>query len=134
ASTGPLNERARTPIDDPRGGNPCHLCHWGSLLLLAQEQSGLHRRHFGRAANDGQDTRAIQHYLGHRSIASTVRYTHSSPEGSRGSGRTEVGLEGERPSYPPAGVASWSRKQQKDPGRVPRGGPAVVSCPDVVSI
>jgi integrase len=28
-----------------------------------------------KLANDGQDTRAIQHYLGHRSIASTVRYT-----------------------------------------------------------
>jgi len=28
-----------------------------------------------RLANDGQDTRVIQHYLGHRSIASTVRYT-----------------------------------------------------------
>jgi type 1 fimbriae regulatory protein FimE len=28
-----------------------------------------------RLANDGQDTRAIQHYLGHRSITSTVRYT-----------------------------------------------------------
>jgi site-specific recombinase XerD len=25
--------------------------------------------------NDGQDTWAIQHYLGHRSITSTVRYT-----------------------------------------------------------
>ena len=28
-----------------------------------------------KLAKDGQDTRAIQHYLGHRSIASTVRYT-----------------------------------------------------------
>jgi type 1 fimbriae regulatory protein FimB/type 1 fimbriae regulatory protein FimE len=28
-----------------------------------------------KLANDGQDTRSIQHYLGHRSIASTVRYT-----------------------------------------------------------
>jgi len=28
-----------------------------------------------KLANDGQDTRAIQHYLGHRSITSTVRYT-----------------------------------------------------------
>ena len=28
-----------------------------------------------KLANDGQDTRAIQHYLGPRSIASTVRYT-----------------------------------------------------------
>jgi site-specific recombinase XerD len=26
-----------------------------------------------KLANDGQDTPAIQHYLGHRSIASTVR-------------------------------------------------------------
>jgi type 1 fimbriae regulatory protein FimB/type 1 fimbriae regulatory protein FimE len=31
-------------------------------------------RHGSPLANDGQDTRAIQHYLGHRSIASTVRY------------------------------------------------------------
>ena len=28
-----------------------------------------------KLANDGQDTRAIQHYLGHKSITSTVRYT-----------------------------------------------------------
>ena len=32
-----------------------------------------------KLANDGQDTRAIQHYLGHRSIASTVRYTALAP-------------------------------------------------------
>ena len=28
-----------------------------------------------KLANDGQDTRSIQHYLGHRNIQSTVRYT-----------------------------------------------------------
>ena len=33
-----------------------------------------------KLANDGQDTRAIQHYLGHRNIQHTVRYTELSPE------------------------------------------------------
>ncbi len=33
-----------------------------------------------KLANDGQDTRAIQHYLGYRSIASTVRYTALAPD------------------------------------------------------
>ena len=28
-----------------------------------------------KLANDGQDTRALQHYLGHRNIQHTVRYT-----------------------------------------------------------
>lgn len=28
-----------------------------------------------KLANDGHDTRAIQHYLGHRNISNTVRYT-----------------------------------------------------------
>jgi type 1 fimbriae regulatory protein FimB/type 1 fimbriae regulatory protein FimE len=28
-----------------------------------------------KLANDGHDTRAIQHYLGHRQIQHTVRYT-----------------------------------------------------------
>jgi type 1 fimbriae regulatory protein FimB/type 1 fimbriae regulatory protein FimE len=32
-----------------------------------------------KLANDGRDTRAIQHYLGHRNIQSTVRYTEMSP-------------------------------------------------------
>jgi site-specific recombinase XerD len=33
-----------------------------------------------KLANDGHGTRAIQHYLGHRSIASTVRYTALAPD------------------------------------------------------
>lgn len=35
-------------------------------------------------AGQGQDTRAIQHYLGHRSITHTVRYTELSPERFQG--------------------------------------------------
>jgi type 1 fimbriae regulatory protein FimE len=37
-----------------------------------------------KLANDGHDTRAIQHYLGHRSIASTVRYTALAPDRFKG--------------------------------------------------
>lgn len=37
-----------------------------------------------KLANDGQDTRAIQHYLGHRSSASTVRYTALAPDRFKG--------------------------------------------------
>ena len=37
-----------------------------------------------KLANDGHDTRAIQHYLGHRDINHTVRYTELSPERFRG--------------------------------------------------
>jgi integrase len=33
-----------------------------------------------KLANDGHDTRAIQHYLGHKNIQHTVRYTELSPE------------------------------------------------------
>jgi site-specific recombinase XerD len=34
----------------------------------------------GKLANDGQDARAVQHYLGHKNIQHTVRYTELSPE------------------------------------------------------
>jgi len=30
--------------------------------------------------NEGHDTRAIQHYLGHRNIQHTVRYTNLAPD------------------------------------------------------
>jgi type 1 fimbriae regulatory protein FimE len=33
-----------------------------------------------KLANDGQDTRAIQQYLGHRNITHTVRYTELAPD------------------------------------------------------
>jgi integrase len=33
-----------------------------------------------KLANDGQDTRALQHFLGHKNIQHTVRYTELSPE------------------------------------------------------
>jgi hypothetical protein len=39
-----------------------------------------------KLANDGQDTRAIQHYLGHRNIQHTTRYTDWRQIGSRISG------------------------------------------------
>jgi len=37
-----------------------------------------------KLANDGQDTRAIQHYLGHRNIQHTIRYTELSPDRFKG--------------------------------------------------
>ena len=37
-----------------------------------------------KLANAGEDTRAIQHYLGHRNITHTVRYTELSPERFKG--------------------------------------------------
>ncbi len=33
-----------------------------------------------KLANDGQDTRSIQHYLGHRNIEHTTRYTELRPD------------------------------------------------------
>jgi site-specific recombinase XerD len=37
-----------------------------------------------KVGNDGRDTRSIQHYLGHRSIGSTVRYTALAPDRFQG--------------------------------------------------
>jgi type 1 fimbriae regulatory protein FimB/type 1 fimbriae regulatory protein FimE len=33
-----------------------------------------------KLANDGHDTRSLQHYLGHKNIQHTVRYTELSPD------------------------------------------------------
>jgi len=33
-----------------------------------------------KLANDGHDTRALQHYLRHKSIQHTVRYTDMAPD------------------------------------------------------
>ena len=54
------------------------------LMTRAGEKAGLafpvhpHMLRHGcgfKLANDGHDTRAIQHYMGHRNIQHTVRYT-----------------------------------------------------------
>jgi len=37
-----------------------------------------------KLANDGHDTRAVQHYLGHRNIQNTVRYTQMAPDRFKG--------------------------------------------------
>jgi len=37
-----------------------------------------------KLANDGHDTRAIQHYLGHRNIQHTVRCTDLAPDRFKG--------------------------------------------------
>jgi site-specific recombinase XerD len=37
-----------------------------------------------KLANDGRDTRALQHYLGHKNIMHTVRYTELSPDRFKG--------------------------------------------------
>jgi hypothetical protein len=36
-----------------------------------------------KLANDGHDTRALQHYLGHKNIQHTVRYTELAVDGSQ---------------------------------------------------
>jgi type 1 fimbriae regulatory protein FimE len=37
-----------------------------------------------KLANDGHDTRSLQHYLGHKNIAHTVRYTELAPDRFKG--------------------------------------------------
>ena len=37
-----------------------------------------------KLANQGVDTRSLQHYLGHKNIQHTVRYTELSPDRFRG--------------------------------------------------
>ena len=37
-----------------------------------------------KLANDGHDTRALQHYLGRNNISHTVRYTDTAPDRFKG--------------------------------------------------
>jgi type 1 fimbriae regulatory protein FimB/type 1 fimbriae regulatory protein FimE len=37
-----------------------------------------------KLANDGQDTRSLAHYLGHRNLQSTARYTALEPDRFKG--------------------------------------------------
>lgn len=70
-------------------GGPMTTSNVRKLIARAGEAAGLgfpvhpHMlRHAAgyKLANDGHDTRAIQHYLGHKNIQHTVRYTALSPD------------------------------------------------------
>jgi integrase len=61
---------------------------WFELRWVRGERAGMalpihpHMLRHGcgfKLANDGHDTRALQHYLGHKNIQHTVRYTELSP-------------------------------------------------------
>jgi integrase len=60
-----------------------------SILLLRPDHFGAVARvqmmtrllsAYIKLANDGHDTRALQHYLGHKNIQHTVRYTDMAPD------------------------------------------------------
>ena len=74
-------------------GGPITAAGFRKLLARAGEESMVgfpvhpHMLRHGcgyKLANDGHDTRAIQHYLGHKNIQHTVRYTELSSERFKG--------------------------------------------------
>ena len=89
--------RRRDPIPPPAGvkenlysvppDQSVPLASTGSSSALARPpkcHSRSTRICFGtpadKLANDGHDTRALQHYLGHKNIQHTVRYTDMAPD------------------------------------------------------
>jgi integrase len=54
--------------------------HRDATMILIAYRHGLRGACGYKLANDGQDTRAVQHYLGHKNIQHTVRYTELLPE------------------------------------------------------
>ena len=59
--------------------NPLRFLNGSSAEFLRTPL--LHRHACGfKLANDGHDTRALQHYLGHKNIQHTVRYTDMAPD------------------------------------------------------
>jgi hypothetical protein len=77
-----------------------------------------------KLANDGVDTRALQHFMGHRNIMHTVRDIPSSaPTASMGSGRIEPRDASNKPDFTVKAVAGWP----SSPIRVCHG-PSIASC------
>src|SRR6516165_5688371 len=77
-----------------------------------------------KLANDGVDTRALQHFMGHRNIMHTVRDIPSSaPTASMGSGRIEPRDQATSPILRSRLFAGWP----SSPIRVCHG-PSIASC------
>jgi integrase len=66
-------------LNEDRHTRPEYRWFWSITVTSIRSSARPHSCGY-KLANDGQDTRAIQHYLGHRSIASTVRYTALAPD------------------------------------------------------
>jgi type 1 fimbriae regulatory protein FimB/type 1 fimbriae regulatory protein FimE len=74
-------------------GGPMTASNVRKLVVRAGQQAGIgfpvhphmlrHACGF-KLANDGHDTRSLQHYLGHKNIAHTVRYTELAPDRFKG--------------------------------------------------
>jgi type 1 fimbriae regulatory protein FimB/type 1 fimbriae regulatory protein FimE len=86
------NERQGTVFTTERGG-PLTTSGFGKIVARAGEEAGLgmpiHPHMLRHAcgyylANQGQDTRVIQAYLGHADIRNTVIYTELAPDRFRG--------------------------------------------------
>ena len=54
--------------------------HRDSTMILTAYRHGMRASECFKLANDGHDTRSLQHYLGHKNIQHTVRYTEMSPD------------------------------------------------------
>lgn len=85
-------EQCAYVLTTERGG-PMTTSNVRKLVARAGEEAGLgfpvhpHMlRHAAgyKLANDGHDTRSIQHYLGHKNIQHTVRYTEMAPDRFKG--------------------------------------------------
>jgi type 1 fimbriae regulatory protein FimB/type 1 fimbriae regulatory protein FimE len=81
-------EKGAYVITTERGG-PMTTSNVRKLVARAGEKAAIEMpvhphmlRHSAgfKLANDGHDTRAIQHYLGHKNIQHTVRYTEMAPD------------------------------------------------------
>ena len=74
-----------------------------------------------KLANDGHDTRALQHYLGHKNIQHTVRYTELSPDRFRDFWRDYVIGASPAPGsdwhVQPSPTSLDVRRQMRPPGR-----------------
>jgi type 1 fimbriae regulatory protein FimB/type 1 fimbriae regulatory protein FimE len=74
-------------------GGPMTTSNVRKMIARAGEEAGIgfpvhphmlrHAAGF-KLANDGHDTRSVQHYLGHRNIQHTVRYTELAPDRFKG--------------------------------------------------
>jgi integrase len=89
-----LRRLKRESIESPfvfvsERGSPFTTAGWRKMIARLGEAARfsfpVHPHMFRHAcgyklANQGEDTRALQHYLGHKSIQHTVRYTKLSPD------------------------------------------------------